>query len=117
MLYMCREERESPRARTSVFINRYVGESPIMSRVIDVSVGGVRLQRLIEPSYKEETVQLEMLLPGERRPLWLKARVVRHELVESGEVTALRFVELSDRARRVLEHYVERTHGVSRSAA
>jgi hypothetical protein len=109
---MSSDRRRSPRTRVDLFINKYIDGYPHLCRAIEVSDGGVLVERVNEPEIEREFYPVEigvMEVEGERAPerIWLWARQVWRD----GARQALRFVGAEEhdveRLRRVLSRASE----------
>ena len=61
------EQRRTGRAQIDILLNKYVGGVPYTARARDISPGGVRLSRLLEPEHAGRRVGLQFQLPGSER--------------------------------------------------
>ncbi len=91
-----RDRRSSRRAGVEILLNKYIDGYPHTCRAIDLSMGGVLVNRIHEPQLDREFYSLQLGLPGED-PIWVWSRPVWTK----GSRQALRFVsmEAGDRAR------------------
>ncbi len=107
------EKRKSKRAPLDIYLNKYMGGVPYMSRAADISQEGVSLARLLEPQHAARRVGLQFQLPGSEEIIYAEGEVVR-EWVESAtakrERSGVRFTLLTERHKRMIDAYVER-HG------
>lgn len=94
----------------------------------DLSVSGIRLERMFEPKTAQRVVQLEIELPGIDDVLWARAEVSFASLTPLPGRTAdgqprfwclagLRLAELCRRERRLLQDYVEHSQFALRPIA
>ncbi|MCP3142088.1 PilZ domain-containing protein [Pyxidicoccus xibeiensis] len=106
------DKRKSKRAPLDIYLNKYMGGVPYMSRAADISQEGVSLARLIEPQHAAKRVGLQFQLPGSEEIIYAEGEVVR-EWVESAspakrERSGVRFTLLTERHRRMIDAYVDR---------
>ena len=76
------EQRRTGRAQIDILLNKYVGGVPYTARARDISPGGVRLARLLEPEHAGKRVGLQFQLPGSNEVIYAEGEVVR-EWVEA----------------------------------
>ena len=107
------EKRKSKRAPLDIYLNKYMGGVPYMSRAADISQEGVSLARLIEPHHNAKRVGLQFQLPGSEEIIYAEGEVVR-EWVEAAtakrERSGVRFTLLTERHKKMIDAYVDR-HG------
>jgi len=107
------ERRQAPRTRIDLLFNKYIDGYPHLCRTIDVSEGGMLLERVHEPRIEREFYPVELGLL-ERSPdgeggtvverLWLWARAVWTD----GDRQALSFVDVTEQERVKLDRLLER---------
>ncbi len=108
------DRRQAPRTRVDLLFNKYIDGYPHLCRTIDVSEGGLLLERVHEPRVEREFYPVEIGLL-ERAPdredggtvidrLWLWARAVWTD----GDRQALSFVDVSDQDRVKLDRLLAR---------
>lgn len=103
------EQRKSNRAPLDIFMNKYVGGVPYMTRAADISSEGVGLARLIEPSHAGKKVGLQFQLPGTDEVIYAEGEVVREWLSNhKKERNGIRFTLLTERHRRMIRDFVSR---------
>ena len=71
------EQRRTGRAQIDILLNKYVGGVPYTARARDISPGGVRLARLLEPEHAGKRVGLQFQLPGSSEVIYAEGEVVR----------------------------------------
>jgi hypothetical protein len=107
------DKRKSRRAPLDIYLNKYMGGVPYMSRAADISQEGVSLARLLEPQHAARRVGLQFQLPGSEEIIYAEGEVVR-EWVEAAtarrERSGVRFTLLTERHKKMIDAYVER-HG------
>lgn len=107
------DKRKARRAPLDIYLNKYMGGVPYMSRAADISHEGLSLARLLEPQHEARRIGLQFQLPGSEEIIYAEGEVVR-EWVESAtakrERSGVRFTLLTERHRRMIDAYVDR-HG------
>ena len=103
------ERRNDPRTRVDLLFNKYIDGYPHLCRTIDVSEGGLLLERVSEPSVERDFYPVELGVlerEGDRAPerLWLWARQVWSD----GSKQALRFIGVEERDRKKLTQLLQR---------
>jgi hypothetical protein len=104
-----REQRKSKRAPIDIYLNKYMGGVPYMTRASDISQEGLSLAQLIEPSHHAKRVGLQFQLPGSEEVIYAEGEVVREwaELdLAQHERSGVRFTLLTDRHRKMIDAYV-----------
>ncbi|MBZ4329447.1 PilZ domain-containing protein [Corallococcus interemptor] len=103
------EKRKANRAPLDIYLNKYMGGVPYMTRAADISQEGVSLSRLIEPQHDARRVGLQFQLPGSEEIIYAEGEVVR-EWKELGrkEQSGVRFTLLTERHRKMIDAYVDR---------
>lgn len=107
--------RRHERTKLDLYINKIVGDEPHLVRVRDISAGGVRVHRLLEPEQPTSRVALELQLPDGGDVIWASGEVVR----QTGDEQAIRFTRIADADRHRLQSFVSslNTTGHQRRAA
>jgi len=107
------DKRKARRAPLDIYLNKYLGGVPYMSRAEDISQEGLSLARLLEPRHEAKRVGLQFQLPGSEEIIYAEGEVVR-EWAEAAtaqrERSGVRFTLLTERHRRMIDAYVDR-HG------
>ena len=100
--------RQYDRVRTPFFINKIAGEAAFVTRVRDISAGGMYLFKLLEPTLDaSHQFTVEMQLPGMPEVIWAEVEVVRHDLGDMlTQGYAVRFLRISETDRRLIHDYV-----------
>ncbi len=107
------EKRKAKRVPLDIYLNKYMGGVPYMSRTSDISPEGLSLSRLIEPQHNGKRVGLQFQLPGSEEVIYAEGEVVR-EWAELGarrsesDNSGVRFTLLTERHRKMIDAYVER---------
>jgi len=94
------DRRQSPRKRVDLLFNKYIDGYPHLCRTIDVSEGGLLLERVSEPNvsrdfYPVEIGLMEMPKDGEESAperVWLWAKQVWTD----GTLQALKFIGVEE---------------------
>jgi hypothetical protein len=88
------ETRRTQRISCDIILNKVEGGHTHICRADNISIGGMRIQKLLEPlKHPEKIVRLQFELPGESEVLWVHARKV----YEDGEFIGLSFTNLSQK--------------------
>ena len=107
------DRRQSPRKRVDLLFNKYIDGYPHLCRTIDVSEGGLLLERVNEPSVVRDFYPVEIGLmepPSEDEPeskpdrVWLWAKQVWSD----GKIQALKFIGVDDRDKKKLNQLLAR---------
>ncbi|MCP3166480.1 MULTISPECIES: PilZ domain-containing protein [Myxococcus] len=108
------DKRKAKRAPLDIYLNKYMGGVPYMSRAADISPEGVSLARLIEPQHEAKRVGLQFQLPGSEEIIYAEGEVVREwvelSTAKKGERSGVKFTLLTERHRKMIDAYVDR-HG------
>jgi c-di-GMP-binding flagellar brake protein YcgR len=104
------DKRKAKRAPIDIYLNKYMGGVPYMTRASDISQEGLSLAQLIEPQHHARRVGLQFQLPGSEEVIYAEGEVVRQwaELDEARELSGVRFTLLTERHRRMIDAYVSR---------
>lgn len=105
------DKRKAKRAPIDIYLNKYMGGVPYMTRASDISQDGVSLAHLIEPEHHARRVGLQFQLPGSEEVIYAEGEVVREwaELdAAPRELSGVRFTLLTERHRRMIDAYVSR---------
>ncbi|RDV38907.1 PilZ domain-containing protein [Bradymonadaceae bacterium TMQ3] len=71
------EQRKQQRVGCDMILNKIESGHTNICRATDVSLGGIRLERVAEAYRSEgESVQLQFALPGEEEPIWVAGQKV-----------------------------------------
>lgn len=105
-------QRKNGRVPLDIYLNKYVGGVPYMTRSSDISRDGLSLAHLIEPHAAGKRVGLQFQLPGSEEVIYAEGEIVR-EWVQAGvrkkaEGSGIKFTLLTERHRRLIEQYVAR---------
>jgi hypothetical protein len=113
------DRRIAPRTRVDLLFNKYIDGYPHLCRTIDVSEGGMLLERVSEPEIDREFYPVEIGLmeteTSERAPerVWLWAKQVWTD----GTRQALKFIGVEERDLRKLNRLLERAGYIESAAA
>lgn len=99
------ERRGQDRSPVDLLLNKVQNGHTNVVRALDVSLNGMRLQRLLEPAMPmRTTMRLQFSLAPEDDPIWVGATTVWEDDILLG----VRFTDIShrnfQRLRRWLEH-------------
>ena len=111
------EQRRTGRAQIDILLNKYVGGVPYTARARDISPGGVRLARLLEPEHAGKRVGLQFQLPGSNEVIYAEGEVVREWIeAEDAQTDGVRFTLLTDRHRQLIRRFVEDAEDAAEAA-
>jgi hypothetical protein len=97
-----KERRTAKRAGVEILLNKYIDGFPYACRALDLSMGGILVRRIHEPSLRREAYPLEIGVPGAETPIWIWTRPVWTR----GARQALRFMGMTAQDRNALQQYV-----------
>lgn len=97
------ERRSSKRTRIDLMINKYIDGYPYACHAVDISKGGVLVERIREPKHDRKFYPVEIGIPGQADRVWVWARQVRSE----GRRQALRFVAMDPFDQLLLDQYID----------
>jgi len=101
------DRRGDHRLSTQLFLNEYVDDDGRRSLVRDISVRGVRLQRLASLSrMQRRAVGLELVLPGTSEVIWARAEPRFERLDTNFEWRGLMFAGMARKHMRLLSDYL-----------
>jgi hypothetical protein len=103
--------RKNNRVSLDLYMNKIVGDEPLMVRTRDISETGLFMYKLLEPEAPADFVGLEMQLPNSDEVIWAVGQIVREERRHDGDGFAVRFVRLSSSDRQLIAEYVAETAG------
>lgn len=106
---MHEDRRRTPRTRVDLLFNKYIDGYPHLCRIVDVSEGGLLLERVNEPKVERDfyPVEIGLLEPeGVESPkrVWLWAKQVWAD----DQRQALRFVGVEERDREAIRDMIAR---------
>lgn len=86
------ENRKQNRVGCDMILNKIEAGHTNICRATDVSLGGIRLERVAE-AYRSEgaSVQLQFALPGDEEPIW----VAGHKVYDDEGQVGVRFTNIS----------------------
>lgn len=90
---MAEDSRTERRIPCDIILNKVQDGHMNICRAINISLGGIRLQRLLEPSLPSgQRIRLQLALPGgDEAPIWVTAKKV----YEDSDCVGLRFTHMS----------------------
>ena len=111
------EQRRTGRAQIDILLNKYVGGVPYTARARDISPGGVRLARLLEPEHAGRRVGLQFQLHGSSEVIYAEGEVVREWVeAENAQADGVRFTLLTERHRQLIRRFVEDAEDAAEAA-
>ena len=111
------ERRQSPRTRVDLLFNKYIDGYPHLCRTIDVSTGGLLLERVSEPAIDREFYPVEIGLLDPKADMVERLWIWAKQVWTDGERQALEFVDLEERDRTKLNRLLERAGMIEAAAA
>jgi hypothetical protein len=107
------DKRKTARVPLDIYLNKYLAGVPYMARTSDISQEGLSLARLIEPENEARKVGLQFQLPGSDEVIYAEGEVVREWEAATRrskqQRSGVRFTLLTERHRRMIDDYVERS--------
>jgi hypothetical protein len=106
------EQRKFRRAPLDVYMNKYVSGVPYLARGNDISPDGMRVERLLEPEVGPRRIGLQFQLPGSDEVIYAEGELVEgYARLQEAEANShgVRFTLLTERHRKMINEYVERT--------
>jgi c-di-GMP-binding flagellar brake protein YcgR len=101
------DRRNDHRLKLQLFLNEYVRDRPYRALALDISEGGLALQKLTEPVVPSgRIVNLELELPGTRETIWASAESRFESVGSDFHVSGLRFAAMARKHARLLSDYV-----------
>jgi hypothetical protein len=86
------EKRRQDRIDCDIILNKVEAGHTNICRALDLSLGGMRLKRIVEPHRdKDASLKLQFELPGDSEPIWVGATKV----YEDDESVRVRFTNIS----------------------
>jgi len=86
------KHRRSRRVACDIYLNKVQDGHTHIARAINISLGGIKLQRLLEPVVNmPKRIRLQLALPGVEEPMWLGAKPV----YEDSDCVGLSFTHMS----------------------
>ena len=96
--------RRNERVQAGFYLNKVVDGTPYLAHVRDISLSGVYLHRLIEPTFSPNSrLAIEFTLPGSPNVWWADVDLVREDK-ERG--VGLAFRNLTPALRRSICHFL-----------
>lgn len=96
--------RASERAKVDILVNRFIEGHPYMCRVTDISVHGLRLVPLLEPSGEHRFMGLQLQLPGTDAVVTASAEAMNGGGATNG--TGVRFTRLAPESERAIREFL-----------
>lgn len=98
------ERRLSKRTPVDLMINKYIDGYPYACRAVDISKGGMLIERIREPKHCHDYYPVEIAVPGACDRIWAWTRQIH----EKGHRQALRFVAIDAFDQAMLDQYFGR---------
>lgn len=99
---MAYENRVNPRAPLDVYVNKYINGVPFMARAKDISIEGIFLTQLIEPT-GDAKIGIQFQLPGSDEVIYAEGVAIREEKGGHG----ILFTMVSDHDRKLIRDYID----------
>lgn len=99
------EKRQSDRARIDLLLNKYVSGEPYLVRGLNLSRGGMLIQKVIEPELPQTKVLLELELPDCDDLLFIEGMALQAE--RSSRTMAIRFLRMTPRDARHIDLFLK----------
>lgn len=96
------ERRSGKRVRVDFMVNKFIDGYPYACRAVDISKGGMLVEKLVEPLHSRKAYPVEIGLPGTSDRIWVWARQVHTK----GRRQALRFTSMDAFDQMVLTQYL-----------
>jgi PilZ domain len=103
------ERRTRRRAKTDLFVNRFLNGHPYLCRMTDLSLSGARLVAINEPRISPPPLfmGLQFQLPGRREIVTASGQTVEEEINDDGgRAVSIRFTRLPASAAAAIEAFV-----------
>jgi hypothetical protein len=98
------DRRSSHRAAIDVLANRFLDGYPYLCRAIDISPGGMRVERFNEPEARSRFIGLQFQLPGSADVLTASGEVVSDDA--DSRAIGIRFTRLPAPSAAAIERYL-----------
>jgi hypothetical protein len=101
------DRRQERRAKTDVFVNRFLNGHPYLCRMIDISRSGARLVAINEPKISPPPLfmGLQFQLPGRPEVVTASGEAVT---TDAGRTVGIRFTRMATTAASAIEAFVHR---------
>ena len=100
------DSRRAQRVDCDIMLNKVEDGHMNVCRATNISLGGMRIQRLLEPLARgAQMMRLQLELPGNEGPIWVGARKV----YEDTEYVGLRFTHISHQHFQRLRRWISET--------
>ena len=114
------DRRAALRIATGLPLSEIVNEEPLTATAMDLSPGGLFLERPAAgaPMRRTGVVQIELPLPKAGDSIWAKGRIVYHVRTPMVHGTAIAFTAMAKRHQRLLDEWLEQVRiGMARLSA
>ena len=98
------EKRRGARCRVETMVNKYIGGYPYACRLVNLSNGGMLVEKVSEPLHSSKAYPVEIGLPGTDDRVWAWAKQVGC----SGKRQALKFMAIDPFDEILLNQYLRR---------
>jgi hypothetical protein len=116
MSYWTMGQRQQPRVSVETLCSEVMDEREQYGLVVDLSEGGLRLQRPLRGRRAGRIIQLEFELPEADEIVWAKGEVCFDQLWRGSlRTTGVRLVAAAARHLAMLRDYVRATHALRRA--
>lgn len=107
------ENRRSQRVPCDIILNKVQGGHRHICRATNISLGGMRVQRLLEPlTDRSRRVRLQFELPGEADPIWVGAEPI----YDQSDFVGMRFTHISHQHFVRLRRWIQGRDGAEQAA-
>ena len=111
------DRRHAPRTRVDLLFNKYIDGYPHLCRTIDVSSGGLLLERVNEPKCDRQFFPVEIGLMDANADVIERLWIWAQQVWSDGERQALKFVGMEERDERKLKKLLERAGRIEAACA
>jgi len=98
------DRRSTHRAAIDVLANRFLDGYPYLCRAIDISPGGMRVERFNEPEGRSRFIGLQFQLPGSSDVLTASGEVISND--HDARAVGIRFTRLPAPSAAAIERYI-----------
>ena len=101
-------KRTNLRVPLDIYLNKFIGGVPFLVRASDISEEGIYITQLIEPTWLDDKIGLQFVLPGRTEVIYAEGEIMRQGKRTRGQGHGIRFTLLTDRHRRMITEYIDR---------
>ena len=102
---MKNDQRRDPRRPIDILLNKYVSGQPHICRGINMSRGGMLIDKGLEPDVPHLSVTVELELPGSPEVLCVEGVVLGAD--RDSRAMAIRFLRMPQRIAQLIERFIE----------